>query len=925
MFDLERTGRMTKTAFSRVIGALGAGHSLPGKTEDSEERKAAIESLFDRIDREKRGEISQDEFTRAWIRLVDVDAELIKRQRVPCNIPKFLQMPISLTLTKTARDMINRASLSALCAEEATEEKLSFQRARDHVDRLRVAARTRRDERRRARKAAQERLSLSAARDSALRSKDRAARLGREQRLRNRQRVEEKLMRNRLAAEQVAAKSRQDAALKAERITRELSRVQALRTSGADRLDCSKKGFQRLPSKLYVGRKAQEALADLVMMDVGENRLESLPSGFLMWFASLRFLRLSANRLTRLPADEFGKMGHLEVLEMDGNNLETIPPSVGDLRALRELNISNNSIRNIPNTIKNVFSIERIDASSNHISSLPNLSTLQLLRDLQLKGNQLYELPESLPNLVSLTRLDIHNNHIHKLPPLIGHLSKLRILNLSSNRIVTFPDSSSGLTTCEVFLLQGNELVSLGHWIGGWKCAVFIDATDNKIMHVDRAVGCLRNLTELRLKRNCIEVLPPEIGLAQAMEIFDISANILQVLPVELGALALLHTLKLNQNSLSGALPEQIGLLRSITTLNLSRNRISSLPNTIGGMEELVTLKVSHNRLSTVPEALVECSQLRELHLSSNCIKELPMHLGKCTSLCVLDVQSNVIVEIPSNFACLVNLKEVFLGKNLLRALPLDIETLCKTVNKFHLDRNPFSDFPPRWAKFIGQSAYERSLWPSGYDDAMALAWVKDHATFYWTAVAEWESTGPLHVCGRSNLAAYEAAVKQCCGPAWQPHLHALVRTFYFHSRRTGNCPKFNRLVGTELRYRARTRQRADALLDNRYQRAHSAATEYEVVLREVYSGNCYLRGDKAELLNTLRTYRKSVEGSKRRAAFASIVPGYNYRVRSLRSTQSMESETKREERLELEALHQHLWESCGRPSNGTQFFPQHR
>ena len=86
---------MTKTAFSRVIGALGAGHSLPGKTEDSEERKAAIESLFDRIDREKRGEISQDEFTRAWIRLVDVDAELIKRQRVPCNIPKFF--PISQT------------------------------------------------------------------------------------------------------------------------------------------------------------------------------------------------------------------------------------------------------------------------------------------------------------------------------------------------------------------------------------------------------------------------------------------------------------------------------------------------------------------------------------------------------------------------------------------------------------------------------------------------------------------------------------------------------------------------------------------------------------------------------------------------------------------------------------------------------------
>ena len=92
------------------------------------------------------------------------------------------------------------------------------------MDRLRVEARTRRDERRRARQAERERLALAAAKDSALRNKDRAARLMREQKLRNKQRVEEKLMKNRLEAEQAAAKRRQDAALKAERTKREVDR-----------------------------------------------------------------------------------------------------------------------------------------------------------------------------------------------------------------------------------------------------------------------------------------------------------------------------------------------------------------------------------------------------------------------------------------------------------------------------------------------------------------------------------------------------------------------------------------------------------------------------------------------------------------------------------------------------------------------------
>jgi|TARA_B100000475_G_scaffold71465_1_gene51327 hypothetical protein len=134
MFDLEGAGKISKTAFPRVVGALGAGKNLPGKTDDSEERRAAVDALFGKIDKDKSGEISYDEFRSAWVRLVDVEGELKKRSRKPRNVPRALRV---LKFLKRPLDMINRATLLSLCADEEAEEKRAFQRVRDHALMLR--------------------------------------------------------------------------------------------------------------------------------------------------------------------------------------------------------------------------------------------------------------------------------------------------------------------------------------------------------------------------------------------------------------------------------------------------------------------------------------------------------------------------------------------------------------------------------------------------------------------------------------------------------------------------------------------------------------------------------------------------------------------------------------------------------------------
>ncbi|KAK7241145.1 hypothetical protein SO694_00052111 [Aureococcus anophagefferens] len=57
--------------------------------------------------------------------------------------------------------------------------------------------------------------------------------------------------------------------------------------------------------------------------------------------------------------------------------------------------------------------------------------------------------------------------------------------------------------------------------------------------------------------------------------------------------------------------------------------------------------------------------RLEVLKLDSNDLERIP-GVGELRSLRELD--SNVIAEIPANLACLVNLKKIYLGKNLARA-----------------------------------------------------------------------------------------------------------------------------------------------------------------------------------------------------------------------------------------------------------------
>ncbi|WOG83966.1 hypothetical protein DCAR_0103145 [Daucus carota subsp. sativus] len=140
-------------------------------------------------------------------------------------------------------------------------------------------------------------------------------------------------------------------------------------------------------------------------------------------------------------------------------------------------------------------------------------------------------------------------------------------------------------------------------------------------------------------------------------------------LPDSIGKLSSLTTLDLSENRIL-ALPATIGGLSSLRKLDLHSNKISELPDTIGDLLSLVSLDLRGNQLASLPSTFGRLVRLEELDLSANHLHVLPESIGSLVSLRILDVETNNIEEIPHTIAHCSSLKELRADYNRLKALP---------------------------------------------------------------------------------------------------------------------------------------------------------------------------------------------------------------------------------------------------------------
>ncbi len=160
-------------------------------------------------------------------------------------------------------------------------------------------------------------------------------------------------------------------------------------------------------------------------------------------------------------------------------------------------------------------------------------------------------------------------------------------------------------------------------------------------------------------------------------------------LPDSLGQLTQLQTLELSYNQLT-ALPESLGQLTQLQTLEVNTNRISSVPESFHALVLLDRIELGGNPLGRLPVFLRDLKKLKTLGAIRNELKSIPAWIGELASLELLAINGNQISSIPDSVSSLARLTEIWLDDNRISDLPPTLADL-ESLKKLKLANNPLN------------------------------------------------------------------------------------------------------------------------------------------------------------------------------------------------------------------------------------------
>ena len=203
-------------------------------------------------------------------------------------------------------------------------------------------------------------------------------------------------------------------------------------------------------------------------------------------------------------------------------------------------------------------------------------------------------------------------------------------------------------------------------------------------------LGNLDQLTELPLQDNYLTGSIPDLGRLTNLTLLRMWNNQLTgKIPASLSNLTKLRYLELWENQLTGPIPD----LRSHTGLvflDLHGNQLSGKIPSMSGLDQLVDLHLNDNLLSGPIPDLSGLTSLQRLYLERNQLTgEIPPSLDSLTSLVNLYLHENKLTgEIPPSLGNFADLTQLFLWDNQLTGeIPASLGNLS-TLRQLSLSRN---------------------------------------------------------------------------------------------------------------------------------------------------------------------------------------------------------------------------------------------
>ncbi|MEG1053877.1 MAG: leucine-rich repeat-containing protein kinase family protein [Janthinobacterium sp.] len=180
--------------------------------------------------------------------------------------------------------------------------------------------------------------------------------------------------------------------------------------------------------------------------------LEQLRAGQL---AGLRRLTLSCG-LTEFPREIFDLADSLEILDLSGNALSSLPDDLPRLHKLRIIFCSNNLFTTLPAVLGFCPALEMIGFKANRISLVPAAALPSRLRWLTLTDNVIESMPDALGQCVQLQKLMLAGNCLDSLPASLANCHRLELVRIAANRYTTLPDCLFSLPRLGWLAYAGN-------------------------------------------------------------------------------------------------------------------------------------------------------------------------------------------------------------------------------------------------------------------------------------------------------------------------------------------------------------------------------------------------------------------------------------------------------------------------------------